>query len=363
MKQTIAFTSLTMLLAATLVGCGDSKTEEEKPATAVPETVQRQEGAASFETCMEQALGALARGDAAAATQSVGEALEQTPDSAEAVLVRGQAALKSRDFARARADFAAVAGDASLPAALRSDAWAARGVAEMAQKAGEQARISFLQAIRLNSRNASARYHLGKVLREYFHFDGAALEQFMMAAGCPGLPAAQAKKIKDELIPELSKASKAFEVSVVGKGKCDEKAAKKLIADGDGLLKRKMTTMALKKYEEAFKADRSYEPAALKYVTELRKAGKSSANVEKAFDAYRVLFALRPAREDYYYNAAQFAFEKGRWSVAVSILDRGLAYHPTSMKLLDLQVSSLQKAGKEALGTTWSGYRAAVKAR
>lgn len=359
MKSIFAIPLVPVLLAVALAGCGGDDPKGTSSDNGSTEAVEG--GEPNFEASMQTALTSLANNDVAGAAKAADEAVAANSESAEALLVRGQAAYRAKDYKRALADFSAVVNEKSLPAGLRSDAWVARGVTEMAQKNHESARISFLRAMRLNRKNAAAWYHQGVLLRDVYHFDDAAIEQFTMAAGCPGVPADRVKKIRGEILPALMKSSQAATASLLGSGKRDSALAAKLIAEGDGLQKKNLLTAAAKKYEAALAADRTSESAAAKFATLIPKVDKSATGVTKALEAYRVLCALRPSRLANYQNAALLAYQNKRWAMAVQIMDRALARYPEDTRTLDLLIASLKKAGRTRLQEAWGAYRAELK--
>lgn len=366
-------------LAAWVAGCGgEGAAAREDGAADVARGVAAQEagdlrgaaaafGAAAaacgtnFEARARLAAVNLALGDAKGAGDAAAAAVALCPESAEARLLRGQAAYRAREYRKAHDDFAAVAGAKELPAALRSAAWAACGVAEMAEKSYDAARLSFLRALRLDRRNAAAWYHQGRLLHEVFRFHEAAAEQFTMAAGCPDVPAERAKKIRGEILPALAKASAAATAKALGTGGRDAAAAAKLVEEGVKLEKKKMAAAAVKKYEAAFAADRSCEAAAKKVAALLPQVDKSSGATDRALEAYRALIALRPSRLSNYLEAALLAYQNRRWAVAAQIMDRAVAFHPENDKALGLLVASLKKAGKAQLKEAWGDYRAELQ--
>lgn len=356
--KTVPMTILPMLCAAILVGCGGSD-EKKSAAPALDPAAEAAAAEQKFETLMQQALEGLARRDGAKAATAAETALELCPESAEAVLARGQAAFLRKDAKAALVQFAAVTGEKTLPAAIRSAAWGARGVVEMSQKDHDAARLSFLRSLRLDPRNAASHYHLGRLLHEVFRFDEAAAEQFGLAAACPGVPDERVKKIREQILPSLKKSVQERLAAATGTGARDAKRAAKLVAEGDALQK-KNPGAAVQKYEAAFAADRTCEAAANKLVELLPKVNKTTG-VDKALDAYRVLIALRPSRLANYRSAALLAYENKRWAVAAKLLDRGVAHYPDDIPTLDLLISSLRKAGKTKEQEGWSAYRGELK--
>ncbi len=315
----------------------------------------------NFEARLQLALVKIRLGDVPGANAAAAEALALEPDSAEARLADGQAAYLKKDYKRALADFTAVTGEKSLPAALRSDAWVARGVVELAQTAHDAARISFLRAMRLNRRNASAWYHLGVLSRDTYHFDAAALEQFSMAGALLNPKDERAKKISRDIQPALRRALAAAAAAKPGAAKRDPASSAKLLAEAKTMQGRRMITAALKKYEAAYAADPLSGAAALAFAHLKGLNAKNEADVDKALAAYREAIDQNPAAQAVYLEAARLAYKRGRWTTTVAILDRAVAHDPENHQTLDLLVAALQKAGKARQAEAWKAYRAEVK--
>ncbi len=317
--------------------------------------------ATNFEARLQLALVRNQLGDVAGANAASAEALALCPDSAEARLVDGQAAYLANDYARALAAFAAIVGEKTLPAALRSEAWASRGVVELAQSQPETARISFLRAMRLNRRNAAAWYHLGVLSRDTYHFDAAACEQFEMAGRLLNPKDERAKKISRDILPSLRRSLAAAAAAKPGADKRDPATAAKLYKEGQALYAKRMITAAMKKYEAAYAADPLSGPAAQAFAHLKGANAKTEADVDKALAAFRTAIDQNPAAQAVYLEAAQLAYKYKRYVSTVAIMDRAVAHDPENHQTLDLLVAALQKAGKTKQAEAWKAYRAEVK--
>ena len=382
-KTTILTKTMLMMLPALLLvaGCGEATgpaaapddgaadVAKGKAALAVQDVrgaIKAFEAAAracetNFEARAQLALAHLSQGELAEAEVAVQAARALCPESAEARLIEGQVAYLKKDYARASAAFTAVAKETSLPAALRSDALAARGVAEFAQGACDAARLSLLRAMRLNRRNAAAWYHLGVLSRDTYRFNAAALEQFEMEARFSDPREARTKKLGHDVIPALRAALRAAAASKPGAATRDPGAAAKLLAEGERLQKKKMIRAAIKKFEAAYKADPFSDVAAVRYAGLLALNDKTPAGVDKALAAYRDAIDQRPERQANYLAAARLAYENKRWITAVQIMDRAVAHDPENRQSLDLLIASLLKAGRGKQAEAWKTYRAEMK--
>lgn len=320
----------------------------------------------NFETRINLAIIGLRLGNVDEAAKAAAEARTLRPDSAEALLVDGQAAYLKQDYPRAIADFNVVAKESSLPAEMRSDALSSRAVVEIAMADYDAARITLFTALRLNPKNAAAHYHLGYVYRDKYHFDAAALDRFTAAAGQMSADDERAQKLRRDVIPALL--GKLQQETASRPGAKDRKPtdAAKLIAEGNDLRARKRITNAIKKYEAAMKADPFSSEAALKYADLLsqnlpKNATERKKSAEKILGAYRVAIDGRPSSQPTYMKAAQLAYNCEMWSTAAMFMDRALAYSHENVKALDLLVASLRKAGKKKEAAMWDAYRKGLK--
>jgi tetratricopeptide (TPR) repeat protein len=311
----------------------------------------------NFEAQMQLAIVSTRLGDAAAATSAAARAVELRPDSAEALLVSGQAAYLRKDYAKAVVDFSAVTREKSLPADVRSEAWAGRGVVELARGLPDVAHISFIRARRLNRRNASAWYHLGMLSRDSFHYDAAAQEQFEMASRLLDARDPRAKKISRDILPALRRSIAASAAAKDGVARRDPAKAAKLLSEGRALQSKKMITAAMKKYEAAFAADPLSGPAALAFAKLKGANVRVDSDVDKALAAYRAASDVNPAAQATYVAAAQLAYKHKRWSTAVAVLEHAVAHDSDNVQTLDLLIAALRKAGKGAQAEGWQEYR------
>lgn len=388
MNSTV-FRAASVFLLALLAGCGDQSKSSASPTAPKRvddgsadvakglEALEQQDPTAAvaafttaslkcetnFEAHVHLAMVRNRLGDVNGAAEAAAKALELCPDSAEARLVDGQAAYLKKDYRRALEDFTAVTSEKSLPAAIRSEAWSARGVVEMAQGIHDSARISFLRASLLNYNNASAWYHLGVLSRDVYLIPESALEQFQVACGLlDARRDPRAKKISRDILPSVRKMINAANLaSKADLSKRDPAAAMKLLADAKSMRSRKMVTMATKKIEEAFAADPLSGPVALEYARIKTIRAKTPADVDKILDAYGVAINHDSASQAIYLEAAQLAYKHGRWSTTVAIMDRAVAHDPQNRQTIDLLIAALQKAGKSKQAEAWKSFRADLR--
>ena len=336
-----------VVLAARIAGCGKEPAAE-AAASAAPAR------GPDFDTLMRTAVTGVAQKDAAAASASAAKALELQPESAEAHLLAGQAACLRQDYDEARAQFSSVVKVKTLPNVLRAKAYVGLGTVDYVQHEADQARISFLQARRLDNSNEAAWYYLGMIYRDIFHFEEAAQEHFQMFVGLSAKSDnPRTKKVKEEILPELY--SNAAARAKARTGNAGKAAA--LIQEAQAQRDKNRLTEAVKKYAEARKADPQSDVAALGYAQLVTSTDKTAEGARKAIQAYHDVIALKPGGLDYYLKAAQLARAFDFKIQAVEIMNRAIAHHPQNPKVLDQLIAALLKTGNDKLAKAWGEYR------
>ena len=349
MKRLLYWSTMAFL-AACVAGCGKDA-EDVAKANAATAT------APDLGEIVRAGASALAQKDVAAAEDAVAKALELKPESAEAWLLAGQAACMKQDYERARACFASIIKEKSLPNALRAKAYAGKGTVEYLQHDVDAARISFFQARRLDFKNEAALYYLGLIYRDVYRFYEAAEEHLRMFARMSRPDDPRAKKVNYEIVPELRRtlASIAAARPGAGSGKPAEAAA--LIQEAQALEAKSQLTAAKKKYAAAYMADPLSYEASLGYARMLRRTDKSKEGVRKAILAYRAAIDQKPAVQKNYLEVARLARENQLWAQAVEIMNRAIAHDPKNKEALDQLIGALIKAGNTKLASAWAEYR------
>ena len=346
MKRLFQLCSLA-LLAACVAGCG------KEPATSA-ETLAAPAEKPDFDTLMRTAVAGISQKDADAATSAATKALELQPESAEAHLLAGQAACLRKDYDEARAQFSSVVKAKTLPNVLRAKAYVGLGTVDYVQHEADAARISFLQARRLDNSNEAAWYYLGMIYRDIFHFEEAAQEHFQMFVGLSAKSDnPRTKKVKEDILPELY--SNAAARAKARTGNAGKAAA--LIQEAQAQRDKNRLTEAVKKYAEARKADPQSDVAALGYAQLVTSTDKTAEGARKAIQAYHDVIALKPGGLDYYLKAAQLARAFDFKIQAVEIMNRAIAHHPQNPKVLDQLIAALLKTGNDKLAKAWGEYR------
>ncbi len=343
------------LLAALVAGCGDDGASASSKAE---ESSLMEQG--DLDSVIKRGVAAIADGDVAAASAAADAAIGCDPESAEARLLAGQAAYLEEVYDRARAEFAAVANEASLPAAVRSKGYAGLGLVEYRQNNKDVARILFLHAHRLDSKNESAYYHLGLIYRDTYHFNEAALEQFRMFARLskPGEPITE--NVVRKVVPELRNLIQNIAAQRPGVSTRDANAAAKYIERARALVAKNYLTKAKAEYAAALKADPLSYTAAIEYANLLNRKVRGDAEIDRALAAFRAAIDQRPEVQKNYLAAAQLAYSNKRWATAAQILDRAVAHDPKNTDAIELLHGSLKNAGSVKLARLWREYKSVL---
>ena len=354
------------LVAAVIAGCEkDDGTADFEKGMAAYAARDLRTAALGFSTAAEKnptnftarlklALVNIDLGEMSAAKAAVEAALAVDPDSAEAKLVEGQIAYYAKDYARAKQNFSEVAEARQLPAALRSQALAARAVMEVAANLFDRARLTLWRAVRLDRRNAAAWYHLGHLSRDTYRFEDAAMEQFEMAGRLTKDPA-RTKAIARDTIPALRESLRAKIASKPGAAQRDPSAAAKLVSEAEALVK-KDPKKAAAKFAEAYAKDPLSYAAAWNYAKTLSAAAKTDAEVTKALVAFQDAIDQRPNSQDTYRTAARAALNHNKPMRAEKFLSQALAHDPEDSKTLGLYVQTLRRCGKETEAKLYDAY-------
>lgn len=358
MRNSLIFQLVAVVAAMQVfVGCDSGVSKVEPPAAEAPEL--------AFERHLGEAMECVRGGRVLEAQKACDEALALMPDSAEAQLVSGQAAYLRKDYAAALRAFEAVAHDKTLSPELRSEAYSSIGVVQYARNELDRARIAFIRAQRFNPRNASAWYHQGMISRDVFKYNQLAKDQLEYAKRLLDPNDSRAIKLGASIIPALVR---KLDLARPARKPDGEAVARKLVVDGDALVKKHLASPrrnklepAVKKYADAMAADPCSDEAALKYAETLLKLSASAANVDKALLAYNKALNINPYSQKGYLAAGQLAFKNGKWSQAESIMNRAIAYDPTRTDTLDIFIGALRKAGKHSEEKIWDEYRASIR--
>lgn len=307
-------------------------------------------------------------GELAAAQRLVARASELS-DDVDVKMFAAQVAWHAKDYESAAQGFQALANDARLSPELRAQAWAGLGVVEMACENSHLARLAFLRALRLNFKDAAARYHLGLLYRDAFSYYEAALEQFQVFVRLEADATPRVQKVQRSFIPELQKKIASEAASRPGAASRDSAASAAAIARAVAAEKKGKNDTARKEYEAALKADPLSAPAALglakcwQKTAPSKKRGGEANPQGRAMDAYQLACALQPSKVSTFLTAGALAAKLGQHARAAEIYSRAVAASPASFDALDGLIRALRKQGKPKIAQAYQLYRESIPAK
>ena len=368
-----AFAALAAV-AVSLVGCGpkDGRKELAEGREAF-EARNLEKAAKLFGKCLVYAPGdvdalvglaqaKLGLGELAEARNAVSKAHELSSDP-DVKTLAAQVAWHVKDYDTAARLYRELADDAALSPELRAQAWAGLGVVEMSLEHSHLARIAFLRALRLNFKDAAARYHLGLLYRDGFSYYPAALEQFQVYSRLDEEASPRVQKVKRVTIPALQRQLQAEAAARPGAAKRDSAAAAAAIARAAAAEKAGKNDTARKEYEAALKADPLSAPAALglakcwQKTAPSKKKGGVADPQGRALECYQLACALQPSKVSTFLTAGALAAKVNQPLRAAEIYSRAVAASPTSLEALDGLIRALRSQKKTKTAQAYQAYR------
>ena len=323
---------------------------------------------ASADAALWLARSELAQGDLAAAKRAVVRA-QGLSDDADVKMVAAQVAWHLKDYDAAAQGFLDLANDARLAPEVRAQAWAGLGVVEYTRERSHLARIAFLRALRLNFKDAAARYHLGLLYRDAFGYWEAALEQFQVFARLEEDASPRVQRVKLSFVPELQRKVAADAAARPGAAKRDSAAAAAALSRAAAAEKKGKTDSTRREYEAALKADPLSGPAALglaecwaKTAPSKKKGGEANP-LARALENYKLACKLQPSRVSTYLTAGALAARLGHHATAAECYSRAVAASPASFDALDGLIRALRKQGKPKTAQAYQLYRESIPAK
>lgn len=358
------------LVALTLVGCGarDGKKElaEAEVAYGVRDLGKADRLLAKSLSYVGDNVDALiwaARvklelGDLSSAADFLGRAEGLAGGDVDIELLGAQIAYHSKDYAAAAKRFAAVADSRGLSVNLQAEALAGLGVVEMTRNEYDAARIAFLKAIRLDRRNAAARYHLGLLYRDGFGYTEAALEQFEIFVRLETNADVRVVRTQRSIIPELKETLARQAMDRPGASQRDSSAAAAALARATAARKKKDYRTAKREYAQAFAADALSYPAALGLAEMWAATDASLSGQKKTLEIYRSACALNASAVKTLVTTGALAYKLSNYATAVEAYSRAVAANPADLTAIDGLIRSLGKVGgRRKIAAAYQAYR------
>lgn len=361
--------------AAVLTGCGPKDGQKEfaaaKTAYEVRDLVKADKllteslkfAAGDVDVLLYAARVKLELGELAAAREVWAQAAEKAATDVDVRLLGAQLAYHAKNYAEAKKVYNAIAADEKMDKNVRAQALAELGVVEMTENNFDIARIAFLKAIRLDRRNAAARYHLGLLYQNGFGFNEAALEQFETFVRLEVTADVRVQKVQRTVIPDLKEAIARQAAERPGAQKRDSAASAAALAKAEAALKKKDYKTAKKEYQKAFDADVLSYPAALGLAQVWAKTDASVTGQKKTLEYYRAACALKAGAVRTLVTTGELAYKLASYATAVDSYSRAVAANPSDLSALDGLIRSLQKVGgRKKDAAAYQAYRDLVAA-
>ena len=364
-------------LAAALAGCGSKDGSRELAAGRAAYEAgdlkkaeslllkSAAKNATNVDTQVSLALVNLRQGDLADAERYIVNAESMAGGDVDVRLLGAQIAWHNKDNEKASRLYRSVAQDAELDASTRARGWTGLGIVQMSGDAYDLARVSFLTAIRLDRRNAPARYHLGHLYRYApFGYPEAALEQFEIFVRLNAESDARVQKTQSAIIPALKEAIAQATTDIPGASKRNSAASAGALSRAEKLWKKGQHKNAVAAYQEALTADPLAYPAALGLARALVKTETSAEGLGRALKAYRRACALRAGAVSTFIEAGALAARLGQVATAREIYSRAIAANPASVEALDGIVRAFRRiGGDQKAGAAYYGYLKMIRGK
>ena len=305
------------------------------------------------------------RGEISDASETIAKAAALDPNSPDVALLGAEIALYAGDYDRAIGGFTAVAENEKLEPEARALGWTGLGIAEMTRDRRDFARIAFLRAIRLDRRNASARYHLGLLYRgdSYGYLD-AALEQFDIFVRLGETADPRAVHAQRVIIPGIKADIARRAAERPGAQRRDANASAAALARAEAAWKKGNYKTARSEYEAAYKADVLSYPAALGLAKAWEKTDTTAAGSQRALDSYKTACSLRPGAIATFLTAGNLAMKLKQYATAAELYSRAVAANPADISAIDGLIRALRNAGGQTkVADAYQRYRDSIPVR
>ena len=329
-----------------------------------------------IDTLVLLARAHFAAGELAAAREALGRAVAAGGAAdADVLLLGGQIAFYMKDYASAAKSFKTVAENESLPNETRSAAWSDLGVMDMrriddwpADSTGRDvqcalARTELLRALRLDSRNASATYHLGRLYRDAYHYPELAVQQFekFIHPMMQHQDDERVEKVKREYLPALK--SEIAEKTAKDRERRDRSAAARELKRADALAAKKSWKDACAAYREALRHDPLSAEAAKKLARTMARSAATPDDRKRAYDAYIAACRLSPTDIGVLMESAEYAMKQRAYEVAAKLFSQAMAATSPNTRdftAVDRLINALTNAGRGKVAAVYQMYRSSV---
>lgn len=320
---------------------------------------------ANVDSLVMLARSNLALGEIAEAAKAVGEAYELAGGDSDVLDLYGQVAYHAKKYDVARAAYAKLAGKGAADA-VRSRGLCGMAVVDMAgiigsgasaEERAATARAELLESVRLDARNACARYHLGRLYRDAFGYTEAALDQFEIYVRLETQAVDRVQSVQRKIIPELRDTIARATAQRPGVDRRDSAASASALKKAEEAWRKGTFKTAKLRYNDAYAADVLSYPAALGLAKSWEKTDPSNAGLGEALKYYKIASQLRPSSRDTLMLVGDLAAKLGKHTTAVEAYSRAVAARPGDISAIDGLIRALRKCGRPATAAVYQKYR------
>lgn len=363
-----ALKSAAVLAFAALAGCGaNDGSDDYREGYASFVAGEMAAAEESFTDCLKHApqnvdaLLMLTRtelrlGEIPKARAAVAKAEELAGGDPDVLELSAQVAYQEKDFKKARELYSRLAANAEFGTGVQSRGYAGLGVLDYAgmtagthEESAARARTAFLTAIRLDFRNASAHYHLGRLYYDIFHYSTVAKAEFELFVGLAPQDEERTKRVKGKLIPEAQARIEADRLQRPGAGKRDSAACAAALDKGAAAKAKGQIKDARQHYATALAADPLSAPAALGLAA-------CAESAREALKYYKIACELSPSMRQALVALGDCAVKAGSPAVAEEAYSRAAAVAPKDAAVLRQYVAALRKNGKVRVADVYQRY-------
>lgn len=323
---------------------------------------------ANVDALVSLALSRISLGMIKEAREAAEKAAAIAPDDLDVRELLAQIAWYSREFDKARELYLPLATDDKLPAELRSQAYAALGVIDMA-KCGtdiqkdwlrDRARTEFLLAAHIDRRNANAQYQLALLHRDSYGYNEAALQNFRTYLKLAGEPDARMQRVQREEMPNLARIINEANAARPGAAGRDVGVCSNELKRAEAEWKKGAYAKARQYYSNANKADPlSYEAAlGLAQSWEKMKNGK-----ENALKYYLEACKNRTSAYKTLIKAGDLAMELKKYAIATEAYSRAVAASSRDITAIDGLIRALRRSNLHKAAGAYQLYRDTITAK
>ena len=378
--QGIAFAALACAALGFIAGCGsgDGLDELAEAKTALEaknfEKAEKlfaksaQLSPENVDALVSLALTRISRGLIKEAREAADRAAELAPRDLDVMELLAQVAWYEGNLDKARELYLPLTSATNAPAELKSQAFAALGVIDMAlcgtdmqrEWLRDRARTEFMRAILLDRFNATARYQLAILYRDAFGYNEPALENFRAYLQLSKVSDARMQRVQRDEMPALGRIINEANAARPGAASRDVAACSRELKKAEAEWRKGAYTKARQAYANANKADPlSYEAAlGLARCWEKVKNGK-----ENALKAYHEACKNRTSATKTFIKTGDLAMELKKYAIATEAYSRAIAANAKDITAIDGLIRALRRSNRAKAAEVYQLYRESLPSK